>query len=153
MLAVGMGGSFWSCGAGVPQEIGGVDYSSRAIGYANAMVSDVEWVCGDIRDPQVVDARFDVVTLVETLEHIKPSEIHDFLSGVNRRLANDGTFVVTVPSRNVRVSRKHYQHFDLESLAGPQSVRHDCRRPLSEPEEWRLLWDSSRRFCRISCSS
>jgi len=94
----------------------GLDYSRRAIAYAKAMAPDVEWICGDIRDSEVLDGCFDVVTLVETLEHIKPPELLDFLEGVERRLADDGALVVTVPSRNVRVSRKHYQHFDLESL-------------------------------------
>jgi ubiquinone/menaquinone biosynthesis C-methylase UbiE len=95
----------------------GLDYSERAIAYARIMAPEVEWVCGDVRDPRALDkGPFDVVTLIETLEHIKPDEIPDFLKGVRRCLADEGTFVVTVPSSNVRVSRKHYQHFSPKSL-------------------------------------
>jgi SAM-dependent methyltransferase len=95
----------------------GLDYSERAIAYARIMAPDVKWVCGDVRDERALgEGPFDVVSLIETLEHIKPDEIPDFLMGVRRCLADDGTFVVTVPSDNVRVNRKHYQHFSPRSL-------------------------------------
>ncbi|MCK4627283.1 MAG: methyltransferase domain-containing protein, partial [Phycisphaerae bacterium] len=67
-------------------------------------------------DRAVMDDKFDVITLIETLEHIKPSDVPVFVEAITGRLADNGTVVITVPSSNLRLTRKHYQHFDLESL-------------------------------------
>jgi 2-polyprenyl-3-methyl-5-hydroxy-6-metoxy-1,4-benzoquinol methylase len=78
----------------------------------------VEWVCGDIRDENLFDNKFDIITLVETLEHIKPDEIEAFLRAIDNNLAEDGSFIITVPSKNLELKKAHYQHFDLNSLKG-----------------------------------
>jgi 2-polyprenyl-3-methyl-5-hydroxy-6-metoxy-1,4-benzoquinol methylase len=54
-------------------QLVGVDYSQRAIGFAKIIMADtkVEFVCGDIRNESLFDKKFDIITLIETLEHIK----------------------------------------------------------------------------------
>ena len=98
----------------------GLDYSRRAIDFAKIIIADtrVECVCGDIRDKNLFDKKFDIITLIETLEHIKLDEINAFLKGVDNYLADDGSFIITVPSKNMELKKTHYQHFDLNSLQG-----------------------------------
>ncbi len=95
----------------------GIDMSEQAIGFARAFNPDVRFVCGDVTDRAVMDDKFNVITLIETLEHIKPSDVPVFVEAIASRLADAGTVVITVPSSNLRLTRKHYQHFDLESLS------------------------------------
>ncbi len=100
----------------IGKKLAGIDYYKRAIDFAKIMDTNVEWVCGDIKDKKIFDMKFDVITLIETLEHIKPDEIKTFLKGAHNYLKENGSFIVTVPSNNITVSKKHYQHFDLNSL-------------------------------------
>lgn len=89
----------------------GVDYSKRAIRLASALNPDICFRQVDIcRDP--VNEGFDVGTLIEVLEHIKPSEISSFLGAVQNLLAQKHVLIVTVPHKNKRLIEKHYQHFD-----------------------------------------
>ena len=98
------------------KKLAGIDYSKRAIDYAKIMDTNAEWVYGDIKDKNIFDVKFDIITLIETLEHIKPDEIKTFLNGAHNYLKESGSFIVTVPSNNIKVNKKHYQHFDLNSL-------------------------------------
>jgi SAM-dependent methyltransferase len=98
------------------KKLAGLDYSRRAIDFAKIMTARVELRCGDIRNSDTFAAPFDVITLIETLEHIPPPEVPGFLGGIHRCLADQGTFILTVPSNNVAVLPKHYQHFGLRSL-------------------------------------
>jgi 2-polyprenyl-3-methyl-5-hydroxy-6-metoxy-1,4-benzoquinol methylase len=90
----------------------GVDMSARAIGFARAFNPELDWRCGAVGDGSLVPERHDVVTLVEVLEHIEPSVVDSFLGDVCGRVAQGGRLILSVPSTNIRVSRKHYQHFD-----------------------------------------
>jgi SAM-dependent methyltransferase len=117
----------------------GVDLSARAVEYARLLNPGVEFVCGDITCGALLGERFDIITLVETLEHVSPDALPDFTSSLRRLLKPGGTLVVSVPSRNIKMSRKHYQHFDLASLA-------ECLRPHFEVSEHHYLnriskWD------------
>jgi SAM-dependent methyltransferase len=98
------------------KKLAGADTSARALEYARLLNPRVEFTCGDVTDPDLFAERFDVVTLIETLEHIPPGEVSDFVAGLRRRLKSDGALIVSVPSENLRLNRKHYQHFNLESL-------------------------------------
>jgi len=94
----------------------GLDYSPRAISFAKAFNPDLTFYAGDISDETLVQGKYDIAVLIETLEHIKPLEIPNFLSGVARILEKDSTLIVTVPSDNTPVSAKHYQHFNMDLL-------------------------------------
>ena len=95
----------------------GTDISQRAINYAKAFNPDIEFLTADISDGAIIAGRFEVVTCIDTLEHIRPEDLRSFVEGLARCLGEDGTLIVTVPSNNMRCSAKHYQHFDLESLS------------------------------------
>lgn len=95
----------------------GIDISERAIAFAKAFVSSSECVLGDIRDPDVFSGHvFSAALCVEVLEHIPPSELTDFVAGIAMHVKPGGKLFITVPSDNIPVSRKHYQHFNPEKL-------------------------------------
>jgi 2-polyprenyl-3-methyl-5-hydroxy-6-metoxy-1,4-benzoquinol methylase len=92
----------------------GIDYSERAILFAKAMSPHIKFVSGDITMMNL--GKFDVITLIETLEHIPPNLVSDFIKSIYNHIASNGTLLITVPSVNVPKSPKHYQHFDLQNL-------------------------------------
>src|SRR5207253_8213298 len=70
---------------------------------------------------------------------VPPSEVEEFVRGLRRRIEDGGHLVVSVPSKNVKMSPKHYQHFDLDSLRA-------CLNPYFEVAEHYYLnrlskWD------------
>jgi len=94
----------------------GIDYSKRAIDFARLMGHEVDWICRDIKKEKISDQDFDIITLIETLEHIDPDEIKLFLKGIDNNLKDNGSLIITVPSDNLPLNRKHYQHFNLNSM-------------------------------------
>jgi len=100
----------------------GADYSERAIGLARALSSKVRYVCSDITAGDISE-RFDVVTMVEVLEHIPLGSVDNFLDAVAKSLAPSGTLILTVPHRNKRLSEKHFQHFTVQSIGEILSPR------------------------------
>jgi SAM-dependent methyltransferase len=95
----------------------GLDYSKRAIGLARAMVPQCRFVAGDVTSSGLFNEKFDCAACIETIEHIDPRLLPDFVSGIRQHLKAGATLVVTVPSANVPVQKKHYQHFTPQSLA------------------------------------
>jgi 2-polyprenyl-3-methyl-5-hydroxy-6-metoxy-1,4-benzoquinol methylase len=95
----------------------GVDFSARAVEYARLLNPGLRFVREDIADGVEAKERFDVITLIETLEHVPPGESEAFVKGLRGRVKEGGLLVVSVPSTNIRMSPKHYRHFDLGSLA------------------------------------
>jgi SAM-dependent methyltransferase len=96
-------------------RVAGMDYSERAIQLARAMNPGLDFRCLDIiNDP--VGERFDVVTLIEVFEHIPLDLAANFAAALKALVADGGHLIVTVPHRNVPVSRKHFQHFTADSL-------------------------------------
>jgi 2-polyprenyl-3-methyl-5-hydroxy-6-metoxy-1,4-benzoquinol methylase len=94
----------------------GLDYSARAIGLARAMAAGPEFVVGDVSDESLFEEKFDVVTLVETLEHIPPDHVASFVAALASQLKHEGSLILTVPSKNVKLHKKHFQHFDRTAL-------------------------------------
>lgn len=124
----------------------GIDVSVRAIAFARALVPDCEFISGDLCDPDQIASRFDVVTMIEVLEHIEVSNVDEILRAVARRLCDGGRFILTVPATNVPVSPQHVRHFDeseLSSALDPVFEIDDLvylnRKALSEQFLYRLM--------------
>ena len=94
----------------------GIDFSEKAILLAKAMSPNVKFICGDITQNELSLGTFNVITLIETLEHIKPDLIPNFVKTLYNYIEMNGKIIITVPSTNVVTSPKHYQHFDLKLL-------------------------------------
>lgn len=98
------------------RKIRGMDYFQKAIDLAKAMHPQGNYVCGDITGESLFESKFDIITAIETLEHIKIKDLTEFIRKTSEYLNPDGRFIITVPSINVRLNKKHFQHFSLESF-------------------------------------
>jgi len=96
----------------IPRLIG-VDLSDRAVDFARAFNPDVEFVCDDIA---TISEEFAWVTLIEVLEHIPDDQLTTFVENVARIVQADGHLLISVPTVNVSLNRKHYRHYNLALL-------------------------------------
>jgi len=96
-------------------KIVGVDFSEKAISFARAFNPEVRFFVQDIEQLNI-PMKFDVVVLMEALEHFIPSKIPIILSKLSNHLKENGKLIITVPSKNRPLIKKHYQHFSAESL-------------------------------------
>lgn len=93
----------------------GIDISQRSIAFAKAFNPDLQFICGDIQTANL-GKKFDVISLIEVLEHIPPEEIPHFLETLHNLLQPSGALIISVPSDNQKLNPKHYQHFNARGL-------------------------------------
>jgi len=94
-------------------RVKGIDLDERAIQWAKLFNPTIEFECKDVREE---NEYYDVVTLIEVIEHIPDDAIYSFLNEVKRILSDNGRILILVPSKNVPVSEKHYRHYDKNLL-------------------------------------
>lgn len=97
------------------KKVIGIDYSEKAINLAKAMSPSVDFKCIDILHPHDLK-RCDLVTLIEVFEHIPLDFCEAFVRSLFNILKDGGGVFLTVPHKNVPVSYKHFQHFNLTSI-------------------------------------
>ncbi|NTV24573.1 MAG: class I SAM-dependent methyltransferase, partial [Nanoarchaeota archaeon] len=95
-------------------KIIGLDYSKKALAFARAFSPSVEFREHDLT--KKIDLKGDTVILMETLEHIRLNDVEKVIENVAGMLETGGRLIITVPSKNLKLADKHYQHFDEESL-------------------------------------
>lgn len=97
----------------------GIDYSAQAISLAKALNPGLDYRMVNILDEDlVVDGPgYDVVTLIEVIEHIALDKLNAFIRKAVSCLSPGGRLVLTVPHQNKAVSDKHFQHFDSAVLS------------------------------------
>lgn len=91
----------------------GVDTDRRAVAFGKLMAPKVRLIAGPVEQ---VNEEFDVVTLMEVLEHIPDEHINSFLAHVARRIRAGGKVIVCVPSNNRPVRPKHFRHYSVPTL-------------------------------------
>lgn len=94
-------------------EIYGQDYNKNVLLFAKAFNPDINFYSTSISK---IKKKFDLIILSEVLEHIEPKKINKFLKQIKKRITKNGNIIITVPSKNLPIMEKHYQHFSLESL-------------------------------------
>jgi cyclopropane fatty-acyl-phospholipid synthase-like methyltransferase len=120
LLDVGCGdGRLLSLLAAEIPECHGVDLSASAIRFAQAFVPAAHFAQ---REAGQLERSFEVVTAIEVLEHIPDEAVPSFLRTLAARCLRDGTVIVSVPTTNVPLNRKHYRHYD-EALLRQQVSR------------------------------
>lgn len=97
------------------RQIQGIDYSERSINLAKGIHPEGSFKQLDILEDHL-DEQFDLVTLVEVFEHIPLEDCRQFAEKASALVKNKGHLLITVPHKNLPVSKKHFQHFSEESL-------------------------------------
>jgi SAM-dependent methyltransferase len=95
------------------KELLGVDLSPKAIKFAQAFNDDSQFKCCDI---QIIDRQFDIVTLIETIEHIPDDKIDEFIKAAFYKVKPNGYLLISVPTKNRKLIKKHYRHYDIQLL-------------------------------------
>lgn len=96
-------------------EIYGIDYSNRAIAFAKAFNPSGQFLVGNVTELNY-DNFFDIIALIEVLEHIPLDEINICIASLKKQLKPGGRLLLSVPSVNLPLQKKHYQHFTPEML-------------------------------------
>jgi len=101
-----------------PGRLVGVDSSRRALSLARSMNRNPE---GKIkiefcRNLHQVQGDFDVVTTIETLEHIPDEDLPTVFTRLYEKLDREGCLIISVPTLNVPLNPKHYRHYGIEEL-------------------------------------
>jgi len=93
----------------------GVDYSDRAITFARAFNPSATF---HVVNSSTLSYReeFDVIVMIDVLEHIPPEEATQSLQNIQQALRSGGLFLISVPSTHLPLTQKHYQHFTPEIL-------------------------------------
>ncbi|MGD1893741.1 MAG: class I SAM-dependent methyltransferase [Cyclobacteriaceae bacterium] len=97
-------------------EAVGIDIDEKPIKFAQAFASDLPnttFLCEDIFQ---YNRRFQLISCVETLEHIPDDIISPFVKRITELLQPGGTLIVSVPSVNTPLNKKHYRHYDAALL-------------------------------------
>lgn len=103
----------------------GIDLDERAIIYAKLLNNNsIKYICDDICSLQ---EKFDIISCVEVIEHIPPRILPDVINCLHNKLVEGGRLILTVPSTNFPVSKKHYQHFSPDTLSKTLRVFRDVK--------------------------
>jgi SAM-dependent methyltransferase len=122
------------------KELSGVDSSSRAISLAKALNPDLNFQAADIMEDRL-PGDFDVVTLIEVLEHIPVDAAPHFLTAVSRLQQPGGRLYLTVPHTNRSVQKKHFQHFNRDTLSDIIEKHYEIREMFFfDRKSWHLKW-------------
>jgi 2-polyprenyl-3-methyl-5-hydroxy-6-metoxy-1,4-benzoquinol methylase len=91
----------------------GIDLSERAISFAKAFSHDVDFKVMDVFN---INDKYDLVTLIEVLEHIPDGLVDSFVRQVLHVIKKNGYFIISVPSTVLPLNKKHYRHYDEKLL-------------------------------------
>lgn len=94
----------------------GIDNDLRSISWAKNFnnLKNVKFKCQDIS--KLKKSNFDLISLIEVLEHIEPKKLKKFCHEVKKRLKVNGKLIITVPHVNKKLIPKHYQHFTFKKI-------------------------------------
>ncbi|MFP4416655.1 MAG: class I SAM-dependent methyltransferase [Bacteroidota bacterium] len=131
VLEVGCGDGFFI--GRLPKSIQtriGCDLSTEAISFAKAFWPDCIFYDTDVYE---IDGKFDLVAAIEVLEHIPDDCISIFISSLAEKLHPSGNIIISVPTINTPLNKKHYRHYTLsilekqirESGTGLKIVQHE----------------------------
>lgn len=95
------------------KELKGIDYSKKAIDLAKVLNPSLDFTNEQI---QSIDKKYDILTLMEIIEHLPLNEVSSFTKSLLSILKKDGYILLTVPSKNRTPDPAHFQHFTVQTL-------------------------------------
>lgn len=95
----------------IGSKLFGIDPSERAINFAKcfSINKDIAFMTESIFN---LKEKFEIVTLIEVLEHIPDYDELKFLKQVFNSLQPQGTLLLSVPTKNRNLQEKHYRHYN-----------------------------------------
>lgn len=114
ILDIGCGDGYLLNHLNTEAEKFGVDLSEKAISFAKAFSTDARFEVEDIFN---IKKTYDLVSLIEVLEHIPDNFIEKFMIQVIELIKKDGYFIISVPTTVIPLSKKHYRHYDENLLS------------------------------------
>lgn len=93
----------------------GIDISLTALKFAKAFNPYGNFITHDILSRPLKE-KHELCISVEVIEHIKPNNVKLYVKQIYDSLEKDGHFILTTPTINQPVHKKHYQHFTLKTL-------------------------------------
>ena len=96
----------------------GIDLSKQAIAFAKAFNinnENAEFICKDAFNLKIKE-KVDAVISIETFEHIKKEKLKELIKKMAKFIKDRGKLIISVPSKNLALAEKHFQHFDEELL-------------------------------------
>jgi SAM-dependent methyltransferase len=96
-------------------KLTGVDFSANAVGFARAFNPRAEFIVEGLASFRSKKL-YDVALCIEVLEHIPPDDLQSVIDAISRCLKPNGRLILSVPSKRIPLSDKHYQHFDIATL-------------------------------------
>ncbi len=118
----------------------GLDFSERSIGFAKLIVPNADFIVGSITAIPLPDRSVDAITSIQVIEHLPPTEVASAVAEFARVLRDEGTLVISVPSRNRPMSPAHFQHFTEESLNDAVGTHFRIVRSLGQENRTIMLW-------------
>lgn len=91
----------------------GIDVSKKAIKFAKAFNDEHLFKCDNVEN---IDQQFDMVTVIEVIEHIPDDAIQGFITSIFQKVKRSGRILISVPTTNVPLHKKHYRHYDIGLL-------------------------------------
>ena len=130
-LACGYGGLVSSLKQAGYRNVRGVDFSAEQVEAARREgLENVE--CADIREfaANAARDRFDLVFLMDILEHLDKQDVFDLLDDLHRVLRPGGRLILHVPNAEglfgMRVRYGDYTHFGAFTPVSARQVLHAC---------------------------
>jgi len=100
------------------ESISGVDYSEKSLKFAKIFNPGITFYYGDINNSTLFNnIKYDIIILMEVLEHIPLNEISGFIQSISTHLKKNGIVIITVPSDKLQLNKKHFQHFNKVKLS------------------------------------
>ncbi len=93
----------------------GCDLSEVATCFGKAFNPEVDIRCVDVSAMPMES--FDVISIIEVLEHIPDNNLSEFIKNAWATLRRSGHCIISVPTLNLQpVPQKHYRHYSMELL-------------------------------------
>lgn len=95
------------------ERVVGCDLAEQAILFARAFNPHLEFYLDDVQN---IPGHFDVTTLIEVMEHIPDEQYPEFVEKVAAKTKPGGKLIVSVPTTNLPLNKKHFRHYTLALL-------------------------------------
>jgi len=99
------------------KKVSGIDYSKMAISFARAFSPNIDFKVFDFtQKTNKLPPQYQIVVCMEVIEHIPPEKLENFAENIAKVLQPEGKIIITTLTTNLKVAKKHYQHFNEKKL-------------------------------------